>query len=210
MRWNPAAGAVVVLAAALAPSRDAVAQRDVPNYTIQRALSEKRIVLQAHGTGRTTGDAGRLTVSRGPRAPKGNFVVRVPVGSVLDYHGAAESLVVASVRGLLLDDRTLLPMPEIQVTDASRTWLVEAYSVDMWKSGATRSTRFAMDDPDPVLRKILQETRRRRFSTKVTQAAVWIYSDQLSPADARETLDLVPARWKAAKSAVDRALIRRR
>jgi len=169
--------------------------------TLQSGVSRGLVEYEAYGTGASSGDSVKLRVKKTAKA-KGPLDVSVPEGSVLrSSSGAAQSMVVASVRGVDMGGGMISPTSRIHLSGSNPvTVILSAFCAEFEKDNPSPSTAFSLESPDPMLACITK--RSRNLSIPARQAAVWIQTDGVSFEHVNEKFSVSPGDWAAAQQVV--------
>ncbi len=156
------------------------------------------------GTGASSGDAVKLTVS--PKGKRGarEVVLNIPPGTRLrSSSGGAQGMVVAGVRGRSLGGNQFTPTSEIRASGSQpTTYILEAYCAEFHKANPGPSVRFKIGKQDPVLACIFREARGLSVAAK--QAAVWIYTDHVTYRQVRAKFPVTQSEWDEAQRVIRR------
>jgi hypothetical protein len=136
------------------------------------AVSAGKVSVAFHGKGGSSGDSIEATVTTTQKAG-GDLVLAIAPGTRLQSgNSSAQDMVIAGVKGQVVDERSYTPRSQIEVSDTPTRYLLEAYCTDFEKDNPSTETSFTLGKVDLVLACILGE----ESSTIVKQAAVWIYT----------------------------------
>jgi len=174
--------------------------RSIPT-TLQSAVDRGLVDYDASGTGASSGDSVKLRVKKTAKA-KGPLDLTLPEGSVLrSSSGGAQSMVVASVRGVDVGGGLISPTSRIHLAGANPvTLILSAFCAEFEKDNPSTSTSFTLESPDPMLACITR--RSRSLSIPARQAAVWIRTDGVSFQHVNEKFSVSPGEWSAAQQVV--------
>lgn len=162
------------------------------------AVSAGKVSVTFRGTGGSSGDAIEAIVVATPKT-SGHLVLTVAPGTRLQSgNSSAQNMVIAGVKGQMMDANRYEPSSEIQVSNTPRTYIFEAYCTNFEKDNPSAETGFALETADPILAAILSEPG----STTVKQAAVWIYTDNVSYGHLNQKFTVSPSDWDAAVALV--------
>jgi hypothetical protein len=150
--------------------------------TLAEAVAKGQVTARLAGRGSCSGDAILLTIAKTPKAPPGPLALTVEPGTLLRSSNASEqNMVVASVRGRMVDERRFAVEPRIVVRDGPpATYVLEAYCADFEKKNPSPTTRFAIARPHAALARVIRHAQARRASVRILQAAIWIVTDRVN------------------------------
>jgi ankyrin repeat protein len=164
------------------------------------AVSDGKVSVTFRGTGGSSGDAIEATVVTTPKAG-GDLVLTMAPGTRLQSgNSGAQNMVIAGVRGRVIDKSSYTPGSEILVSNTPTTYVFDAYCTDFDKDNPSTGTKFTLGKVDPVLACILSEAN----STIVKQAAVWIYTDKASYRHVNQKFTVSQSDWDAAMAIVNK------
>jgi hypothetical protein len=162
------------------------------------AVSAGKVSVTFRGNGGSSGDAVEATVVTTPKAG-GDLVLTMAPGTRLQSgNDSAQNMVIASVRGQVVDATRFVARSEISVSAAPRTYVLDAYCTDFEKDNPSTGTKFTLGKVDPVLACVLSGAS----STIVKQAAVWIYTDKVSFSHVNQKFTVTQSDWDAAAALV--------
>ena len=168
------------------------------------AVTSGKVGVRLLGTGGSSGDSVRITVSRTGASGEDLNLSVTPGTRLQSSDSSAQSMVIARVRGRVVDAIHFAPTDTIEVTATPATYILEAYCADFEKNNPSNSTRFSVRRVDPVLQRILEETSGLSIPAK--QAAVWIYTDHVTYSHVNEKFRVSRSEWEAALAAVKRVV----
>ena len=164
------------------------------------AVSAGKVTVTIHGTGASSGDAIEATIATTQKAG-GTLVLTIAPGTRLQSrNSSAQNMVIASVKGQMVNETSYTPSSEITASETPQTYVLDAYCTDLEKDNPSSETKFTLGKVDPVLACILNESS----STIVKQAAVWIYTDKASLRHVNQKFTVSQSDWDAAKVIVSR------
>ena len=171
------------------------------------ALAAGRVSASLHGNGGSSGDSVELVVAKTAAAGAGTLSLTIAPGTRLQSrNAAAQSMVVAGVRGRVVGGDSYEPSSVIEISgQGSTTYLLEGYCMEFDKDNPSSDTVFSVTPPDPVLACILSAAAG--LSTEAKQAAVWIYTDHATFAHVNEKFDVSQADCAAAEAAVKKCQV---
>jgi hypothetical protein len=162
------------------------------------AVSAGKVSVTFRGTGGSSGDSIEATITTTPKA-SGDLVLTIAPGTRLQSGNSGEqNMVIASVKGEVVNENSYTPRSEIRVSATPTTYVFDAYCTDFEKDNPSTGTQFKLGEVDPVLACILGEAS----STIVKQAAVWIYTDKPSFSHVNQKFDVSQSDWDAATAIV--------
>ena len=101
-------------------TRQARPKPSATTETLIEAMRNGHVSLQIRSTGASSGDSIFLTVAKTENAPAGTLSITVPPGTILvNKSGTGQSMVVSTVHGRAIDQRSYFPGSEILLTDAT-------------------------------------------------------------------------------------------
>jgi len=164
------------------------------------AIAAGRVNASFRGNGGSSGDAIELVVSKTPEAGTGTLTLTVERGTRLQSRdAAAQSMVIAGVRGLSTGGDSYEPSSEIEVSDRQpKIYFLEGYCMEFEKENPSGDTAFSMTSPDPVLACILSHADG--LSTEAKQAAIWIHTDHATFEHVNEKFAVSKEDWAAAEA----------
>jgi hypothetical protein len=164
------------------------------------AVTAGKVSVIFRGTGGSSGDSIEATVVSTPKA-SGDLVLTIAPGTHLQSgNSGAQNMVIAGVKGQVVNENSYTPRSEIRVSGTPRTYVFDAYCTDFEKDNPSTETKFKLGEVDPVLACILSEAN----STIVKQAAVWIYTDKASYSHVNQKFTVSQSDWDAAKVIVSK------
>jgi hypothetical protein len=166
--------------------------------TLERAANNGLIDLNVMGTGASSGDSIKLKISK---RTKGPLTVTVPPGTMLrNSNGGEQDMVVSGVRGIDLGGGFVRPVSRISLTNSSPVVVfLSAFCAAFEKDNPSLGSTFSVEAPDPALACITR--RSANLSVAGRQAAVWIYTDQISYEHMNQKFRVSLADWSAAQQA---------
>jgi hypothetical protein len=164
------------------------------------ALAAGRIKVTIHGNGGSTGDTIEAVVEKADKTAADFELTIAPGTRLRSGDAAAQSMVVAAVKGQVAGDNTYSPSLVIPVGDAPTTNLLEAYCSEFEKGNPSARTSFSVGKVDPVLARILTEAAP--LSQPAKQAAVWIYTDKATFRHVNAKFAVSQSDWDAAVAVV--------
>ena len=130
------------------------------------------VSVEIAGTGGSSGDVISVVVQRKVRS-----VLRLTLESgtvLISTSPKVQSMVVAAVKGLRIDDTRYRPTKFIQLSDDARhTYLVEAYCLDFLKENPSATDLFTLSDVDPSALRVIK-TASAGHAPPVIQAVLWL------------------------------------
>ncbi len=167
--------------------------------TLQRAIETGKIDAELMGTGASSGDSIKLKVRK--RA-KGPLTVTVPPGTMLrNSNGGEQDMVVSAVRGIDLGGGLIRPASRISLTSAAPvTVFLSAFCAAFERENPSPQSNFSVGPPDPQLACIAR--RAANLSVAAKQAAVWMYTDNISYGHMSQKFRVTQGDWSAAQGVV--------
>jgi len=170
------------------------------------AVAAGKVSVVFRGKGGSSGDVIEATIRTTSKAG-GDLVLTIAPGTRLQNRNAGEqSMVIASVRGEVVDAIRFNTITEMRIGQTSKTFILDAYCTDLEKDNPSSGTQFSLGKVDPVLACILGQSS----CTKVKQAAVWIYTDKANYSHVNQKFDVTQADWDAAKAIVQKCSVNKR
>lgn len=166
------------------------------------AHGQARVTIR--GTGGSSGDTIKVDIAKGPNAGPGPVDVSVPPGTVLtNGNGAGQNMVVAGLAGRATSEHSYTPT-SYMVASGSKpvTYVLSAFCMNFDKDNPSPSDEFTVGDPDSVLACILKNSRQLTIPAR--QAAVWIYTDNVSFNHMNEKFSVSPQEYSQAQELVNR------
>jgi hypothetical protein len=165
--------AVILLSLVVGPIQQQPPPASAPVMTVEEASLNGLIELSVAGNGGSSGDVVTLTVKRTVRRP---LRLRLAAGTVLRSASAAvQNMIVAGVRGELIDAERYRPTDTIELPDdRSRVYLVEAYCLDFDKENPGASDRFSIAAVDGPALSLIRAVQKSTPSAPIIQAALWL------------------------------------
>jgi len=168
---------------------------------LSAAVTAGKATALFSGTGGSSGDAVILVVAKTPKAGSGTLKVTISPGTWLRSGSKTfQSMVIASVRGRVVNENQYEPMSVIEVSEKPTKYILEVYCAEFEKENPSSKTVFILESPDPAVACIMREGAT--LSTQAKQAAVWIYTDNVSFKHMNEKFSVDSSDWAAAKVAV--------
>ena len=162
------------------------------------AVSAGKVSVTFRGTGGSSGDSIEATVVTTSKT-NGDLLLTIAPGTRLQSgNSSAQIMVIAGVRGLVVDANQFEARSQISVSATPRTYVFDAYCTDFEKDNPSTGTQFRLGQIDPVLACILAQSN----SMPVKQAAVWIYTDKASFSHVNQKFDVTQSEWDAAAALV--------
>lgn len=184
--------AVVVLCAA------PIAVPALAQQTIQEAVSSGKLVVSVQGTGGSSGDSIKLKVRKGPSAGDGPIDATVPPGTKLAASGGGfQSMVVTGVSGEDAGNGLMRPASRIHLVGASATYILRAFCAEFEKDNPPEAAAFSLRPPDPIVACFAREGSS--LSVEAMQAAVWMYTDNITYEHMNEKFGVTASDWSAAQ-----------
>jgi len=170
--------------------------------TLAAAIAAGKVSVVFRGNGGSSGDAIEAVVTRTDKAGPGELVLTVPPGTrLVSADVAAQSMVVARVRGRMVDAERFAPDGDIRLAGREpATYLLEAYCAEFEKENPSGQTTFSLGPADPVIACIVGQPGERRFQT--IQAAVWIVTGKVTYAAMNQKFPVTKDEWAAAEAMV--------
>lgn len=164
------------------------------------AVSAGKVSVTFRGTGGSSGDSIEATIVTTPKA-SGDLVLTIAPGTRLQSgNSGAQNMVIAGVKGQVVDENSYTPTSEIRASNTPTTYVFDAYCTDFEKDNPSTGTKFTLEKVDPVIACILSKAS----STIVKQAAVWIYTDKASFSHVNQKFDVSRSDWDAAAAIVNK------
>ncbi|MGA2904392.1 MAG: PDZ domain-containing protein [Candidatus Korobacteraceae bacterium] len=170
---------------------------------LYEAMREGKVVANFRATGASSGDSIEVDVSKGPLARPGSLQLTVPAGlKLLNGNWTWQSMVVSGVSGRLLGGGRYVPTSTITLSNSmpSATYVLSAYCAEFQKDNPSPSSMFTVQPPDSITACILANSARQGLSVQATQAAVWIYTDQVDYGTMAHKFPVPESDWQAASS----------
>jgi hypothetical protein len=169
------------------------AQPSVPS--LLTAIQTDAVRAEFIGTGGSSGDSVKVRVSKGRKATPGPHDYRVPPGSQLDSSDAsAQGMTIMGVAGKDLGGLSYEPTSVITVpAKGSATYILTAFCSEFHKDNPSESTHFTLKSPSPVLACIARAGKQ--LPVPAYQAAVWMYTDNVSFSEVNEKFDVSRQEW---------------
>jgi hypothetical protein len=162
------------------------------------AVSAGKVSVTFRGTGGSSGDTIEATVVTTQKASGDLELTMVPGTRLQSENASAQNMVIAGVKGQVVDENSYTPTSEIIASTTPRTYVFDAYCTDFEKDNPSAGTKFTLGKVDSVLACILG----RASSTEVKQAAVWIYTDKASFSHVNQKFTVSQSDWDAATAIV--------
>lgn len=164
------------------------------------AVSAGKVSVNFHGTGGSSGDSIEATIVATPNA-SGDLVLTIAPGTRLQSGSAlSQNMVIAGVKGQMINETNYLRSSVIQVDDTNKTYVLDAYCTDFEKENPSSDTKFTLGNVDPILACILSEAAN--LSPQAKQAAVWIYTEKATFSHVKQKFKVRRSDWKAAAAIV--------
>lgn len=198
--------AFLFLLLSLAASASSLVQTGQPGDPLGRAVDAGKVRINVRGTGSSSGDSVKIDVSKGLNASPGEERYNIPPGTKLSpgAGSSVQAMVVARVKGRMVDEHRYEPQEEIMVpATGTTTYLIEAYCAEFEKDNPSSSTVFTLNGSDETLSRILKEARKRDLSSKATQAAVWIQTNHATFEQLSHKLPVSVSDWQQAQDTVE-------
>ena len=162
------------------------------------AVSAGKVSVTFRGAGGSSGDAIEATIITTPKAG-GELVLTIAPGTRLQSgNSSAQNMVIAGVKGQVVNENSYTPRTQVLVSDTPRTYVFDAYCTDFEKDNPSTGTTFKLGEVDPVLACIVSEAN----STTIKQTAVWIYTDKASYSHVNRKFPVSQSDWDSAKAIV--------
>jgi hypothetical protein len=167
------------------------------------ALATGQAKATIRGTGASSGDSIKVTLLKGPNAAAEPLEISIPAGTILkNGNGAGQDMVVGEVLGRVAGESSYEPTSNIVLTgNEAVTYILSAYCVNFEKDNPSEADLFSVMKPDPVLGCILKNSSG--LSVEARQAAVWIYSDNVSHAHMSEKFPVSSREFSQGRQVVD-------
>jgi hypothetical protein len=169
------------------------------------SVSAGIVSANIRGTGSSSGSAIRVSIAKTPKAGPGPVSISVPPGTMLrSRDGAVQNMVVAGVLGRWAGGDSYYPSSNIVVSGSTPVdYVLEAYCAEFEKDNPSETTGFDVESPDPTLANIFKQATN--LSTAAKQAAVWLYTDDMTYDRMSEKMAINSLDWARAEAAVRRA-----
>lgn len=158
----------------------ALSQRQMEKIPLPIAVANRQAHVTIRGTGGSSGDSIKVDVGKGPQAGPGPLTISVPPGTVLNNgNGGGQNMAVAGVVGRAISEYSYTPTSDIVVAESNPvTYILSAFCINFEKENPSSTDEFTVGQTDPVLACILGNSKN--LSVPARQAAVWIYTDNVS------------------------------
>jgi hypothetical protein len=167
------------------------------------AVSAGKVSVTFRGTGGSSGDSIEATIVTTTPNAGGDLVLTIAPGTRLQSgNSSAQNMVIAGVKGQVVDQNSYTPRSEIRASNTPTTYVFDACCTDFEKDNPSTGTQFSLGKVDPVLACILSEAS----STIVKQAAVWIYTDKSTFSHVNDKFTVSQSDWNTATAIVKKCL----
>jgi len=167
--------------------------------TIQEAVSSGKLIVSIEGTGGSSGDSIKLKVRKGPKAGDGPVDATVPPGTKLAANGGGfQSMVVAGISGEDAGNGLMHPASAIHLIGAVATYILNAFCAEFEKDNPSETATFSLGPPDPMVACLAREGSS--LSIEAMQAAVWMYTDNITYQHMNEKFGVTASDWAAAQT----------
>lgn len=168
----------VLLALAVALQSFSQIQRSRTPLPVAIATGKARVTVR--GTGGSSGASIDVTLAKGPNAPTGPLEISVPPGTTLsNSNSAGQNMVVDEVLGRKTGPMSYEPTSRIVLMGAKPvTYVLSAFCLNFEKDNPSENDSFTAEEADTTLACIMK--RSSELSVPARQAAVWIYTDNVS------------------------------
>ncbi len=175
--------------------------------TLPAAIAAGKVQAQFRSTGASSGDSILVTLTKAASAPPGNLALSVPPGIRLtNVSGTGQSMVLAGVRGRVVDPNSGAFTPELRITLADynpATYVLAAYCAEFHNENPSRESVFSIAQfPDAPLSCALAAAKKQNLSIQGTQAAVWILTDGVSFGQMNQRFPVGAPDWASAMQVV--------
>ena len=169
--------------------------------SLPAAMANGHVVVGFRSTGASSGDAILLNIGKTSIAPN-RLIITIPPGLGLNnVSQTGQSMVLASVRGRALGSGSFVPKNAIVLSDlGTSTYVLSAYCAEFHKDNPAPTSVFGIGITDIGLGCILSTAARNNLSVEATQAAVWRYTDNVSPQEVNRKFSVSVSDWSAAQS----------
>jgi hypothetical protein len=171
------------------------------------ALAAGRISATFQGTGGSSGDSVEVVVAKTTKSEPDLQLTIAPGTRLSNGSDSAQNMVIASVEGQVMGETSYSPTSVIRVEDTPKTYVLNAYCTDFAKENPSSQSKFRLGKTDPVLACILAEAASLSLQSK--QAAVWIYTDNVSFSHMNAKFPLTRSEWDAAAVVVKNCAVKR-
>src|SRR5258706_8414821 len=201
MRALPFSSMVVV---SLLLVLDGFAQETNVRKSLQAAIIAGEVQVEFTSNGTSSGDSIILTVGKTQKAVQQVLILTLPTGLRLaNSSKTAQDMVLASVRGRLVEENSLSPESHIAVNSSDPTkYVLAAYCADFNKANPAPDSKFTPKTVDPKISCVLKNAAKRNLSVHATQAAVWIETDGVDLETINHKFEIKSDEWSLATQAV--------
>jgi hypothetical protein len=166
--------------------------------TIQQAVAAGKLVTSIEGTGGSSGDSIKLKVRKGPNAGNEPVDATMPPGTKLaNTGGGGQSMVAMGISGEDVGGGLMRPTSIIHLVGAAATYILEAFCAEFEKENPSEADRFTLGPPDPLVSCLAREGSSLSLAAK--QAAVWMYTDNITYEHMNQKFDVSANEWAAAQ-----------
>jgi hypothetical protein len=178
----------------------ALSQNPMERVPLPFAVANRQANVTIRGTGGSSGDAIKVDVGKGPQAGPGPLTISVPPGTVLNNgNGGGQNMAIAGVVGREISEYSYTPASDIVVTESNPvTYVLSAFCINFEKENPSTTDEFTVGQTDPVLACILGGSKN--FSVPTRQAAVWIYTDNVSYQHMSEKFPVSPQEYEQGRT----------
>lgn len=204
------------------------------SMSLPAAVNAGLVRASVFGTGGSSGDTIKLSVSKTARAGADDLSLSVPPGTRLaSSDSSAQSMVIAGIAGRMIDEDSYEPVSGIFLSDSSHRPAIRqprrSAVLPVTLSASNRGnastladssgvyileaycTEFEKDNPSASTRFSFGSVDRnlacilnKADSIRVKQAAIWIYTDGVTYAHLKEKFPISGSEWQEARSVVAR------
>jgi hypothetical protein len=207
-RFTRSISAGLVLALLCAVPIAVPMQAQQPIQTIQQAVAAGKLVATIQGTGSSSGDSIKLKVRKGPTAGPEPVDATVPPGTKLASGGGGfQSMVVTGIAGEDAGGGFMRPASAIHVVGDAVTYILAAFCAEFEKENPSETNTFTLGPPDPMAACLAREGSS--LSVEAMQAAVWMYTDNITFTHMNEKFDITAKDWAAAQKVYNACRARR-
>lgn len=171
---------------------------------IADAIDTGLVVAYIRGTGASSGDSIEITFDLKVDV---ELEIIVPRGTHVITSGAAQSMVIMGIRGIVTGPTTFRPVTKIKLQikiSTSDTYLFEAYCIDFHKDNPSYSTTFSVKGPvSETLQAILACGDDSGASIGAIQAAIWAVNDDVSETELLSRFSVTSSELESARGLIE-------
>jgi hypothetical protein len=170
--------------------------------SLPTAIANGHVIVGFRSTGASSGDSILLNIAKTSAAPSGRLIITILPGLRLNnVSQTGQSMVLAGVRGRAAASGSFIPEHAIVLTGSeASTYVLSAFCAEFHKDNPAPTSTFALGLSDVKLGCILLTAARNNLPVEATQAAVWIYTDNVSSQGVNRKFSLSDSDWSAAQS----------